>query len=406
MTVAAASMSVTRTLRGRPLFLATLGLLAVSAQAHHSMAIFDRTKTVEIRGTIVDFKLRNPHSSFVVDGVRFANGAAQGNAVERWEIEADATAFMRTAGMEADTFRAGDRVTIIAYPHRDPGFRFARAAELRTADGRQFDFGLRASARIFSPSLKRAAGARAPNRRARDPAAPDLSAVFGIDRLAGRWQQPLTLRAGGGERSPLPLNDAGRAARRDYDPKRSPANTCEPISIPELFNAPFFLFEIRFAQGRHEVLLRHELYDVVRAVPLSGEPAKADRDGLFGTVEGRIEGESLVVESRDYPPSAWGLGIATQILGGGADVPSSARKTVRERYSVSADGRTLVVEYTVYDPVYLTAPYSNRVELTRVPDDERIYPYQCDPESASMWSRAPSDAPLRIGRRPTAQPTP
>ncbi len=59
------------------------------------MAIYDRGKTIEIRGTIANFKLRNPHSSFVIDRVRFAEGAAQSRALERWEIEADATAFMK-----------------------------------------------------------------------------------------------------------------------------------------------------------------------------------------------------------------------------------------------------------------------------------------------------------------------
>ncbi|HEX5419514.1 MAG TPA: DUF6152 family protein, partial [Gammaproteobacteria bacterium] len=229
------------------------------------MAIYDRARTIEIRGTIVDFKLRNPHSSFVIEGVRFADGAAQGSGVERWEIEADATAFMRTSGIEADTFRAGDRVTIVAYPHRDPGFRFARAAALKTADGREFRFGFAGSTRLFSPSLRRAVGAPASSAAARKPSPRDRHAATGIGRLAGKWQQPLP-SAHGSNASPLPLNDAGLAAWHSYEPKRSPANTCEPISVPGLFNAPFFLFEIRIDPAARKAVLRHELYDVVRTV--------------------------------------------------------------------------------------------------------------------------------------------
>ena len=84
------------------------------------------------------------------------------------------------------------------------------------------------------------------------------------------------------------------------------------------------------------------------------------------------------------------------MLGGGADVPSSVDKTVTERYSVSEDGQTLVLEYTVSDPVYLSADYSARLELTRVPDGTAMYPYECDLESASMWSRTAGDAPLAV----------
>lgn len=85
-------------------------------------------------------------------------------------------------------------------------------------------------------------------------------------------------------------------------------------------------------------------------------------------------------------------------LGAGADVPSSAEKTLTERYSVSGDGETLVLEYTLRDPVYLAAPYEGRVELTRVPDGTPMYAYGCDPESAGMWSRGRGDAPLAVGR--------
>ena len=83
-------------------------------------------------------------------------------------------------------------------------------------------------------------------------------------------------------------------------------------------------------------------YDVHRTVPLGTEFAPADPDGQWGRVRGRIEGETLIVDSRDYPVSKWGLGAATQINGGGADVPSSEQKTLTERFSVSEDALTLI----------------------------------------------------------------
>jgi hypothetical protein len=196
--------------------------------------------------------------------------------------------------------------------------------------------------------------------------------------------------------SPLPLNAAGLAARRAYDRKSSPANTCEPMTVPDVFAAPFYLFDVRLTDG--QAVLHNEAYDIERTVPLRGAPAAADPRGWFGTVTGRIDGDALIVESSGYRASKWGLGAEVQPMGNGADVPSSAQKAVRERYSVSADGSTLTLEYTMSDPVYLTAPYTARIELTRVPEGTQLYPYDCDVESAGMWSRTVGDQALRVGQ--------
>ena len=50
------------------LFLATP---AMNAYGHHSVVgNYDRSRTVEIKGVLVDFRIRSPHSSLTVD-VRF-----------------------------------------------------------------------------------------------------------------------------------------------------------------------------------------------------------------------------------------------------------------------------------------------------------------------------------------------
>jgi hypothetical protein len=203
----------------------------------------------------------------------------------------------------------------------------------------------------------------------------------GAARLQGRWLAPFPSV---GRESPLPLSPAGIAARASYDPAQSPANTCEPNNVPAVFHSPY-LFEIRITA--QAAIIHHEAYDVTRTVPLGGEPRHAEPTGVFGEVLGRIDGETLVIESSGFPPSSWGLGVAGTTNGAGADVPSSAQKTLREHYSVSGDGNVLTVSYTLEDPVYLTEPYSNSVNLTRVADDSPLYEYACDPENASRFSR-------------------
>jgi hypothetical protein len=114
-------------------------------------------------------------------------------------------------------------------------------------------------------------------------------------------------------------------------------------------------------------------------------------------VRGRIEGDALVVESRDYPVSRWGLGAATQINGGGADVPSSEQKTLVERFSTSEDGLELYYDYTLYDPVYMSAPHDARIVMQRVSDEEPWSEYNCDVDSARQFSRAPGESVLSTG---------
>jgi hypothetical protein len=170
-----------------------------------------------------------------------------------------------------------------------------------------------------------------------------------------------------------------------YDQKLSPANTCEPMSIPDVFNAPY-LVTIDVTPER--VVVRNQAYNVERTVPLDGTAARADPAARFGTVRGRVQDGKLIVDSEGYPASRWGLGAATQVMGAGTDIPSSTRKAVTETFSVSDDGLTLIYEYTVSDPEYLSQPFSHRVELPRQPDDLTVYPYDCDPQSASQFSRA------------------
>ena len=94
------------------------------------------------------------------------------------------------------------------------------------------------------------------------------------------------------------------------------------------------------------------------------------------------------------PCRAGGLGAATQINGGGADVPSSPEKTVTERFSIGADDSVLVYEYTLFDPVYMSRPHTASIELARVPDDVPMFPYACDPEAAKMFSRSSGETLL------------
>jgi len=329
------------------------------AGAHHSItANFDPTRTAELRGEVVEYRFRSPHSYLVIDGIGIVDGVAQSDSPTRWQVESNSVPGMRRLGIDQSTFSPGDTISITGFPSRRTPAEMMLGTGFVGADGTRY------------------VGSQPPE-----------SAITvngeGVDRLNGRWRSPGYVN---GADTPLPLNAAGRTAWENYDPIESPAAKCVTQNVPGVFSAPY-LSEVRI--GADSVFIRNEAYDVRRTIPLGDTYALANPNGSFGEARARIEGDTLIIESRGFPPSGWGLGIATHVNGGGADVPSSAQKTVVERYSVSADGLSLRLDYTLSDPEYLTAPYDGRFELSRVADDAPIYDYVCDLESAAEFARDP-----------------
>lgn len=353
----------------RLLVLCLLSLPTLPATAHHSRSAFDLATTVEVRGEIVEYRYRSPHAYLVVDGIAYVGGERVSADVERWEWESQSIPVLVARGEDGNTYKAGDAVTLRGNPSRREGQHFALLSETVSINGQP----LTAQASSRTTNVRRAA--------AEGGVAPEPG-VSGVNLIAGRW---VPVFVPPGSSSVLPLTEAALQAWQQYDPKLSPANTCESMGVPEIFHAPFYLYDITLSGNA--AILTTEAYEIRRTVPLDGSQVPADDTGAHGVVKGRIDGDALVIESTGFRASRWGLGAATQLNGGGADVPSSDQKTLTERYTTSADGRTLYYDYTLNDPLYLTEPYSHRISFQRVPADTPMYPYECDVESASAFSR-------------------
>ena len=76
------------------------------ADAHHSFALFDRSKLVALSGTVREWKWANPHSWLMV-AVRKANGAE-----EEWALVGSSPNMMVRWGWNAADIKAGDKVTV------------------------------------------------------------------------------------------------------------------------------------------------------------------------------------------------------------------------------------------------------------------------------------------------------
>jgi hypothetical protein len=85
----------------------------VPAMAHHSYAMFDRSRTVKINGTVKLFQWTNPHMYLWVT-VKDDKGVDQ-----LWGIEGSSPNSLSRMGWNKHTLDPGDKVTVELQPLKD-----------------------------------------------------------------------------------------------------------------------------------------------------------------------------------------------------------------------------------------------------------------------------------------------
>ena len=104
-------------------------LLSAAVSAHHSAAMFDDTKVVELKGTVRELQWANPHVWLQV--------IVEEKGVKReWSIEGGSPNTLSRQGWRSTTFRPGDAIVVRIAPMKDgsPGGNFIGARF--EADGR------------------------------------------------------------------------------------------------------------------------------------------------------------------------------------------------------------------------------------------------------------------------------
>jgi hypothetical protein len=94
--------------RSMSLALLAAMVTALPALAHHSTAMFDFSKTIELKGTVKSFQWTNPHTWTVV---------TVGNA--EYGLEGMSPNYLSRNGWSRHTLNAGDKVTLQVYRLKD-----------------------------------------------------------------------------------------------------------------------------------------------------------------------------------------------------------------------------------------------------------------------------------------------
>ncbi len=125
----------------------------------------------------------------------------------------------------------------------------------------------------------------------------------------------------------------------------------------------------RIIQTEDTVMILNEMVHDVRVVRIGGEHAPEDQRFWWGDSVGRWEGDTLVVETKNFKKHEGGFLGPTETL------------HVTERFT-RKDADTLHYEFTVNDPSLWQAPWTG--DFTWPESDEKVYEYACHEGNYAM----------------------
>ena len=343
----------------RSLVFPTALLCSTIALGHHSAGVyFDVDSVVEFSGEVTRVVWRNPHVYFTIlatDG-------------ELWNVESNSVSVLRRMGLTEGLVDAGDRVEVAGWPGRQRGDRLF-ALNMLLPDDVELILWPGVAARWSDDPLG-AAGAMATDGESSPSSLDVANDIFRVwsSNMANPASFPLFLDVAGAAPQ-YPLTEAAQAVRATWNPAAdNPYLTCEPVGMPRIMGQPY---PMEFIDEGELIVLRIELYDVVRTIHMADDETAADASPVTpqGYSRGSWENGTLVVRTNRL-----GWPYFDQ-----SGIPQSPDAELLERFTPSEDGTRLEYSLTVNDPATFTEPVTLEKYWTWRPEAE-VRPFECNAE--------------------------
>jgi hypothetical protein len=331
-------MTERRFLAAHAAALLCVSLLAVtSASAHHSFAKFDRQRSIELEGELVEVRWQNPHVQFTLRS-RGADGQTQ-----TWRLETNSPGILRRTGVGPELVTVGERVKVAGNPAVDGSLEL-NATNMLLADGRELSLGFGGPSRFAG----RAVGdGRSWTVAEGDKTRPEL----GLFRV---WSSTFASAAvlftdsarPGFTVLDYPLTAEARRAVQAFDSvagSRRLANDCTPKGMPWIMEQPY---DLEFSRSGGDVVLNLEEFDVQRQIYMEWNGDRAAQPFTpHGFSTGAWQDRTLVVTTTNLSSPNFKF-----------EVPASDQAAIVERFTPTVAGDRLDYEIVVTDPVTFTEP--------------------------------------------------
>ena len=150
--------------------------------------------------------------------------------------------------------------------------------------------------------------------------------------------------------------------------KADPFNQCYIPGVPRIM---YLDFPFQIFQTPQAVAITFEWSLDFRLIPTNGSPHPTDLDSWMGDSRGRWEGDTLVVDVRNYNDKTW--------FDRAGNFHSEALHVV-ERYRMT-DRDTIQYQATIEDAKVFTKPWTINIPLRRRTDRDRLFEYVCQAEA-------------------------
>ncbi|MDR2212252.1 MAG: hypothetical protein LBE21_01305 [Pseudomonadales bacterium] len=200
---------------------------------------------------------------------------------------------------------------------------------------------------------------------------------WGKPDLNGIWARPYVpdmSRSGRNQEGPgeLPFSEAGRANFENYNPSLGDyTGSCLPFGLLRAMNSPD---PVQFVQTETHLALLYEQNTWFKVINLDGENHSIGQPTWFGNSVATWDGDTLVITTDEFNGKT-----RLDTLGH----PHSDQMVVTERFT-RIDENNLEYEVTVNDPVYYSAPWTNKRTFT-MQDNFELIEYSCEENNKSLF---------------------